>query len=101
MRRACPAGVPAQVNGDSARKSIYSEKLRTFVRPPAVSIALSGVMATPRNSRTRSPTNTVLPLINAEGFLLKKTPCNFNGAGFGASDSVVELELVLGVFADR
>src|SRR5258708_7689579 len=80
-------------------KSIHSEKLRISAGPPPARTAVPGVMATIRNSRMRSPTNTVLPLITADGLLLKTIPCNFSGAGFGGSGSPARVELVSALLA--
>src|ERR1035441_1873815 len=62
----------------------YSGRLNTLVWPAPASVALSLSIATTRNSPSLSPTNSVLPLIMAEGrFGLKIIACSRSGAGFG------------------
>src|SRR5258708_6287898 len=52
------------------------------------SVALFFVMATRCQSPNLSPTNKVLPLIIADGRVLRKTmACNFGGAGLAGANS--------------
>src|ERR1019366_9757017 len=68
----------------------YSGRLNMLVWPPPVRVALSLSMATTRKSPSLSPTNSVLPLIMAEGRLgLKTIACNRSGAGLGGGGGAI------------
>ena len=74
----------------TARSWAYSGKLKTLVWPTPTRVALSLSIATTRKAPSLSPTNSVLPLIMAEGRLgLKTMACNRSGAGLGGGGGVI------------
>jgi hypothetical protein len=81
--------VPARVGNGAHQHAAYWDKVRTLVWPAPTRMALSWLIAITRKSLNLSPTNSVLPLIMADGRLgLKIIACNRSGAGLGGAGAV-------------
>ncbi len=70
-------------------------RVRIFVPPAPTNVALFRSMATTRRSPSFSPTNSIVPLMQAQGCLgLNATACSLSGGGLGAGVGVMATELV-------